>query len=94
MDLRAKIFEDTSYGRIAMKQFGEVPEGFRIYQVSLQGEHPNYHGIQVVGAEFRQAKSGMRKGQLCMHVKGTDRSTYVSNAAMKAEESKEESCKP
>ena len=68
-------FDDTRYGKAALKKMGEVPENFHLYFTErLAG------GIYVIGAVFRKAKSGKNKGQLCIMVDGTKREMFVSNS--------------
>ncbi|WP_196491432.1 hypothetical protein [Comamonas testosteroni] len=81
----ARIMEETAYGRAALKKLGEVPGNFRIYSAGWLGNFSNPHGMQVSGAEFRQAKSGPNKGKLHFKIEGTDRTTYVSKAEIEAE---------
>lgn len=85
MNLDEKLLENTAFGRAALKKLGNVPEDFRIYFASLQGKHPNYHGMQVKGAEFRRAKRGPNKGQLRAKLPQTERTAYVSTAEIDAE---------
>lgn len=84
-DMSVKLFERYAYGKAALKKMGDVPENFRLYNAALQGNYPNYHGMQVEGAEFRSPKTGKYKGQLSILVKGTRRTAYVSNAEINAE---------
>ncbi len=85
-DMTEKLFENYPYGKAALKKMGDVPENFRLYSAALKGEHPNYHGMEVKGAEFRAPKTGKYKGQLSIMVKGTTRTAYVSNSEISAEE--------
>lgn len=86
MDRDERIMDNTSYGRAALKAFGDVPQGFYIFRAGWVGVYPNYHGMEVTGAEFREAIKGPRKGKLCIKIPGTERTTYVSRAAMKENE--------
>lgn len=68
-----RIFESIEAGKLALKAFGEVPENFFLFEMALQGTYPNYHGIQVKGAEFIDKQ----------RVAGTTRITYISNAELR-----------
>ena len=49
------------------------------------GDHPDeWHVMEVVGAQFRAAKSGQNKGKLTIKVKGTERRTYVTREEIQA----------
>lgn len=85
-DMTVKLFENYAYGKAALKKMGEVPENFRLYSAGLKGNHPDFHGMEVSGAEFRAAKTGKNKGRLTIYVAGTDRTAYVSNSEIQAEE--------
>jgi hypothetical protein len=85
-DMTEKIFEVLPYGKAALKKMGDVPENFRLYSAELKGKHPNYHGMKIEGAEFRQAKTGKNKGKLSILIKGTKRSAYVTTDEIRAED--------
>jgi hypothetical protein len=73
------IFADQSYGQIALKKLSPVPENFRLFSVAWLGDDPRKSEVmKVTGAEFRVAKSGPRKGKLCILIKGTQRTAYVT----------------
>lgn len=82
MDMREKVFEHTSYGKAALYKLGEVPENFRIYACGWLGNGQQFEVMQVLGAEFREAKSGKNKGKMCIMVEGTQRETWVTKAEM------------
>lgn len=85
-DMTKKIFEGLPFGKAALKKMGDVPENFRLYFAEMKGKYPDYHGMQIEGAEFRQAKTGKNKGKLSILIKGTKRSTYVTAAEIRAED--------
>lgn len=66
-------FDDTGFGKAALKKMGKVPENFHLYSSERVSG-----GMRVVGAEFRKAKTGKNKGELCIKIKGTDRDMFVS----------------
>jgi hypothetical protein len=85
-DMTEPLFEKFAYGKAALKKMGAVPENFRLYSAELRGKHPNYHGMQLHGAEFRAARTGPNKGKLCIEVDGSERTAYVSMEEIEAEE--------
>jgi len=84
-DMTEKIFEPHPYGKAALKKMGVVPENFRLYLAGWIGKHPDFHGMEVKGAEFRPALTGKNKGKLCIKVKDSDRTAYVSKEEIEAE---------
>lgn len=83
-----RLFEDMPFGVLALKAFGKVDPDFRLYSAGWLGMHPNYHGREVKGAEFRRAKAGARKGHLAFKIAGTERTTYVSAEAIRKQTEK------
>ena len=66
-----------------MKNFGDVPENFFIYEAGWLGKRPeDFRVMEVKGAEFRAAKSGPRKGELVVMIQGTRRVTHVTRKDM------------
>lgn len=79
IDMTEDIFAKELYGRIALKKLKPVPENFRFYCVEWMGSKPGDREIiKIDGAEFRAAKSGPNKGKLCIMVKGTKRTAYLT----------------
>lgn len=76
-DMTNGVFEDTDYGKIAINKLSPVTPNFRIYKVGLVGDDKST--FEVIGAEFRTAKSGKNKGKLCIIMTGTKRTTYVTS---------------
>lgn len=63
----------------AKKLSGGVPENFSFYEFEWLGDRPKeWTVMKVVGAVFREAKRGPRKGQKVIIVEGTERTTYVT----------------
>lgn len=82
MNMDERIFEDSPFGRAALKKLGPVPDSFRLYSAGWVGDFPNAHGMQVTGAEFERMKRKTTHGK---KVRDTDRSVYVSKAEIQAE---------
>lgn len=70
-------FQNDPLAKFALIKMGAVPEGFLIYRFSWLGED-DLAVMEVTGAVFREAKSGPRKGQQCIKVKGTEKSCYLT----------------
>lgn len=85
-DMREKVFETLACGKAALKKMGDVPENFRLYSAGLKGRYPDFHGMEVSGAEFREAKTGKNKGKLRIMIANTRSTVYVSNAEIAAED--------
>lgn len=89
MAMTEDIFAAQPFGILALQKIGPVPDNFRLYEAGWIGSNPSYSRImKVTGCEFREAKSGPRKGELCMPVKGTTKVAYITNeelAIFKAE---------
>lgn len=60
----------------ALAKLAPVPPNFQCYLYERLGEGKN-SVLKVTGAEFREAKSGPRKGQLVILIKGTERSCFL-----------------
>lgn len=78
------LFADTTYGRLALQKLAPVAPNFRLFSAGWLGDNNQRDVMDVTGAEFREAKRGPRKGQLCILVKGTQRTAYVTAEEMKA----------
>lgn len=86
-DMTNDVFAACSYGQVALKKLSPVPENFRLFSAGWLGEKPeDWKTMKVTGAEFREAKSGPSKGKLAIMVKGTQRSAYVTNEEMAAQD--------
>jgi len=70
-------FNDTAYGIVALKKIGDVSDNFYLYSAeSVSG------GIRVMGAEFREAKTGKNKGKKTIMIKETIKDMFVSNSEL------------
>lgn len=79
MDMETPVFEEHAFGKAALRQLGDVPENFRLYEAGWLGERPeDFRVMEVKGAEFRHAKTGPNKGKLAILVPGTVRTAYVT----------------
>lgn len=83
-DMDQDLFGDANFAKLAMKQFAPVDENFRIFEAGWLGDKPPFKVMEVKGATFRRATRGPRKGVLCVMVKGTVRTAYVTAAEMEA----------
>jgi hypothetical protein len=83
-DMTDDVFAETAIGQAALKEWGAVPENFRIYLAVWLGDHPNYSHMKVVGAEFRPAKTGPNKGSLSIKIPRTERTVYLSKSQIQA----------
>ena len=75
MDMENCFFSELPFGKIALQRFGEVPENFRLYEAGCLGNHPNYHGMEVKGAEFERMKRDKTRGKI---IRDTTRTVYIS----------------
>lgn len=78
------LFADTTFRRLALTKLAPTSPSFRLYAAGWLGKGTERDCMEVKGAEFREAARGPRKGQLCILVKGTDRTAYVTAAEMAA----------
>lgn len=64
----------------ARAKMKNLPENFLIYKFSWLGDTSDRDNcvMEVTGAVFREAKSGPRKGQRCIMVKGTDKQAFLT----------------
>ena len=78
------LFAGTTFGQLALAKLAPTGLGFRLYQAGWLGKGTERDCMEVKGAEFRAAVRGPREGQLCILVKGTQRTAYVTAAEMEA----------
>ncbi|ODP35163.1 hypothetical protein A9762_12275 [Pandoraea sp. ISTKB] len=83
------IFANQTFGKIALKKLEPLPANFMLYVAGWLGDGTRRDVMEVSGAVFREAKSGPRKGKLCVMVPGTKRTTYVTADEMDAVEKAE-----
>lgn len=63
----------------ARAKLGELPEDFRMYEAGWLGDIKGRGGVlEVKGCCFRAAKSGPRKGQLVIPIRGTEKVAYLT----------------
>lgn len=78
-DMEKDLFAEQSYGKLALKKIGSVPENFRLYAAGWLGKKPeDWKVMKVKGAEFCVAKSGPNKGRMTIMVKGSQRTAQVT----------------
>ena len=82
MDMRNDLFAEYSYGKVALQKIGVADPNFKLYFAGWLGNGNERQVMRVNGAIFREAKSGPNKGQLCIKVPGTERSTLVTAREM------------
>jgi len=82
------IFEQQRYCKVARKKINPTDPNFRFYAAGWIGNYDTTDTMEVTGAVFRAAKTGPRKGQMCIEVPGTRRTAYVTVAEMNAVEEK------
>ncbi|WP_240493570.1 hypothetical protein [Pandoraea sp. ISTKB] len=78
------IFAKMPFGKVALEKLAPVEQNFRLFSAGWLGDGKSREVMQISGAVFREAKSGPRKGTLCMQVPGTTRTTFVTAAEMDA----------
>ena len=48
------LMDATSYGKAALRKFGTVPIGFRVFKAEWLGDNPaDWQTMRVTGAQFR-----------------------------------------
>lgn len=78
------LFADTTFGKLALQKLAPIAPTFILYSAGWLGDGNQRDVMDVTGAEFREAKRGPRKGELCILVPGTQRTAYVTAAEMQA----------
>jgi len=76
------IFKDLPFGKVAINKMGNVPDNFKLFNAELIEDCPG--NIKVTGAEFREAKTGPRKGQLVIEIHNTRKSVIVTKEETEA----------
>ncbi|WP_257807078.1 hypothetical protein [Burkholderia glumae] len=80
MDLHDDPFADTPFGRLALAKIKPTSPNFRLYEagwLETGGPPETWEIFEVIGAEFREAKSGPRKGRLSIMVPNTRRVAHI-----------------
>jgi hypothetical protein len=80
------LFADTPFGKVALAKLKPTDPNFRLFFAGWLGDYETTDTMEVKGAVFREAKSGPRKGQPVILVRGTERTAYVTEAEMRAVE--------
>jgi hypothetical protein len=71
-------FDELPAGKAARAKLKDVNPDFRWYIAEWIGERKSdAAALKFTGAQFRVATKGPRKGQLCLMVKGTQRTAVV-----------------
>ena len=78
------LFKETTFGQLALAKIKPASPNFRLYSAGWLGDGNQRDVMDVTGAEFREAKRGPRKGDLCIQVPGTVRTAYVTAEEMQA----------
>ncbi|WP_199031383.1 hypothetical protein [Ralstonia sp. ASV6] len=87
MDMTKDIFADQLYGQLALEKIKPSSPNFRLYMAGFienGGPPESWEVMEVVGAEFREAKSGPNKGKLCVMVPNTKRTAHIHVSEMRA----------
>ena len=71
------LFKDTTFGKLALTKIKPASPNFRLYSAGWLGNGSEREVMEVTGAEFREAKRGPRKGEMCIQVPGTVRTVHV-----------------
>lgn len=74
------FFMDQWYAPLALAKIKPASPNFRIYEVGwleTGGPSDTWDTLEVIGAEFREVKSGPRKGRLAIMVPGTRRVAHI-----------------
>lgn len=78
--LGLEMFTETGFGKLALSKFDSVPENFFIYCCGWLGDIRSKGCLmEVIGCEFRVAKSGPHKGKYSIAIKGTERKVYLTS---------------
>jgi hypothetical protein len=83
---------DTVFGRVFLKKVaaheGKLPENFFVYEAGwIEAGPPElWNTMRVTGSQFRAAKTGPNKGEICIPVKGTEYVMCVTKEEMRQEE--------
>ena len=81
-DMEYDVFANCGYGKLALEKLNKLsplPENFRLYYGGwLIGSKNDVDVMELRGAEFRHAKTGKNKGKLCIMIKGTERTVFLS----------------
>lgn len=90
------MMQEQPYAQIALKRMGAIPKNFLVYRAEWLGaekDPKDWVEMKVTGAQFREAKRGPNKGELCIKVPHTDRVAYVTEAEIKIFEKNQKNAK-
>jgi hypothetical protein len=82
MDMRADIFAEQTFGKVALKKLTPTDENFRLYKAGWLGNGRQREIMEVSGAVFRAALRGPNKGKLSIMVPNSSRSIHVTAREM------------
>lgn len=85
-----KQMQDDPLTVEALKRIGNPDPNFMVHLYSWLGHGPN-SVMQITGSLFREAKSGKRKGEVCIQVKGTEETVYLTSKEVQELVKKEKS---
>lgn len=80
------VLADTTYGKLALAKLKPKNKNFRLYEAGWLGKGNEREVMEIKGAIFRIARSGPRKGKLCILIKGTECTTYITASELQAKE--------
>lgn len=78
--------QDDPITKAALGKLAPVAENFLIYLFSWEGDLNDRKNcvMKVTGSVFREAKTGPRKGQICIQVPKTQRSAFLTRDEVRA----------
>lgn len=78
-----RVFESSTFGKIALRKMAPVPEGFILYYAGWLGDDPRKSEVmEVRGCQMRAAKRGKNKGKMVIRLPNTERRAYVTVTEM------------
>lgn len=84
-DMRNAIYHQMDFGQLALQKLGQTDPNFRLYLAGIKPEPPKeWTHMEVVGAVYREPKTGPNKGTLSLMVPGTRKSVKLSRSELDA----------
>ncbi len=84
-DMRNAIYHQMDFGQLALQKLGHTDQNFRLYLAGIKPEPPKeWTHMEVVGAVFREPKTGPNKGTLSLMVPGTRKSVKLTRSELAA----------
>ena len=84
-DMRNAIYHQMDFGQLALQKLGQTDANFRLYLAAIKPEPPKeWTHMEVVGAVFREPKTGPNKGTLSLMVPGTRKSVKLHRTELDA----------